>query len=138
MYIVDIRWHECSNFLNFLSNHDRIITSNFRRAEFPIVERAFVLITVSMYRAEETTTSALEACFGASQSNFFAAGGASVFLLLAVFITILVVATVQYHGVITRGATAACSTLIVDFILIFGTKQHTVDCGLCGVCHCHR
>lgn len=63
MYIIDIRWHECSNFLNFFSNHDRIITSDFRRAELPIVERALVLITVSMYRAEQTSTSALEAFY---------------------------------------------------------------------------
>lgn len=133
MYIIDIRWHECSNFLNFLSNHDWIITSNFRRAELPIVERAFVLITVSMYRAEETTTSALEA----GQSNFLTAGRTSILFLLAVLITVFVVA-VGYRGVITRAAAATCSTLIVNFIFIFGTKEHTLDCGLCGVCHCDR
>lgn len=132
MYIIDIRWHECSNFLNFLSNHDRIITSNFRCAKFPIVERAVVLITVSMYRAEESTTSALEA----SQSYFFATSRASILFLLAVFISILIVAIVGSRGVITRGATAVRSTFLIDFILIFGTIERTLDCGLCGVCHC--
>lgn len=127
MYIIDIRWHECSNFLNFFSNHDRIITSDFRRAELPIVERALVLITVSMYRAEQTTTSALEA----SQSDLFAAGHASVLLLLAV----LVVA-VGYRGVIAGTVTAAGATIVVDILLVGGTlEQGTLDRGLCGVGH---
>lgn len=58
-----IRWHEgwCSNFLNLFANHDGIITSNFSGTEFPVIERAFVLVAVSMYRAEQSTTSALEA-----------------------------------------------------------------------------
>lgn len=129
MYIIDIRWHECSNFLNFFSNHDRIITSDFRRAELPIVERALVLITVSMYRAEQTTTSALEA----SQSDLFAAGHASVLLLLAVLIAVLVVA-VGYRGVIARTVTAAGATIVVDILLVGGTlEKPALDRGLCGV-----
>lgn len=129
MYIIDIRWHECSNFLNFFSNHDRIITSDFRRAQLPVVERAFVLITVSMYRAEQTTTSALEA----GQSNFLAAGHASVLLLLAVLIAVLVVA-VGYRGVIAGTVTGA--TLVVDILLVGGTlEQRALDRGLCGVGH---
>lgn len=129
--LIDNRWHECSNFLNFLSDHDRIVTSNFRRAQFPIVERAFVLITVSMYRAIQATTSALET----SQSNFLAAGCASVLLLLAVFVTVLVVSV---GGVITRGSTAT-RIFIIDFILdVGGTEDRTVDCGLCGVRHRDR
>lgn len=86
-----------------------------------------MLITVSMYRAVEATTSAFEA----SQSNFLAASCASVLLLLTVFVAVLVV---TIGGVITR-STAARFTFIVDFILDFGTKDRTVDCGLCGVCH---
>lgn len=131
MYIIDIRWHECSNFLNFFSDHDRIITSDFRRAELPIVERALVLITVSMYRAEQTTTSALEA----SQSDLFTAGHASVLLLLAVLIAVLVVA-VGYRGVIAGTVTAAGATIVVDILLVGGTlEQGTLDRGLCGVGH---
>lgn len=132
MYIIDIRWHECSNFLNFFPNHDRIITSDFRRAELPIVERALVLITVSMYRAEQTTTSALET----SQSNLFAAGHASVLLLLAILIAVLVV-TVGYRGVIAGTVTAASATIVVDILLVGGTtlEQCTLNRGLCGVGH---
>lgn len=132
MYIIDIRWHECSNFLNFFPNHDRIITSDFRRAELPIVERALVLITVSMYRAEQTTTSALEA----SQSNLFAAGHASVLLLFAILIAVLVVA-VGYRGVIAGTVTAAGATIVVDILLVGGTtlEQCTLNRGLCGVGH---
>lgn len=129
--LIDIRWHECSNFLNFLSDHDRIVTSNFRRAQFPIVERAFVLITVSMYCAVEAPTSA----FKTSQSNFLAAGCASVLLLLAIFVAVFII---SIGGIITRGSTAT-PIFIIDFILdVGGTEDRTVDCGLCGVCHCDR
>lgn len=90
-----------------------------------------LLHTVSMYRAEQTSTSALEA----SQSNLFAAGHASVLLLLAVLIAVLVVA-VGYRGVIAGTVTAAGATIVVDILLVGGTlEQGTLDRGLCGVGH---
>lgn len=58
---ITIRWHEgCSNFLNLFANHDGIVTPNFCSTEFSVIERTFVLVTVSMYRAEQSSAPALE------------------------------------------------------------------------------
>lgn len=50
-----------SNFLDFLANDDGIVSSNLGRAVLSVVERALVLVAVSMNCTKQAATSALEA-----------------------------------------------------------------------------
>lgn len=52
----------CSNLLNLLPHHNWIIAPNLLLAMRPVVERALVLVTVSMHRAEQAPATTLETC----------------------------------------------------------------------------
>lgn len=51
-----------SNFLHFFTNNNWIVAPNFLSAHFSVIELAIVLVTVSMHRAEQSSTTAFESC----------------------------------------------------------------------------
>jgi len=51
---------EVSNLLDFLPLDDWVIGSNLLRPQFPIVERTFVFVRVSVHRTEEASTTTCE------------------------------------------------------------------------------
>lgn len=51
-----------SNFLHFFTNNNWIVAPNFLSAHFSVIELAIVLVTVSMHRAEQSSTTAFKSC----------------------------------------------------------------------------
>lgn len=51
-----------SNFLDLLSDDNGVVASYLLRPHLPVVERAVVLVAVSVHGAEQPTTTALKSC----------------------------------------------------------------------------
>lgn len=51
-----------SYFVYLLRHDDGVVAAYLLRAELPVVERALVLVAVSVHRTEQTPAAALEPC----------------------------------------------------------------------------